>query len=667
MAPLKLTSIPRLELMAAVLGTEIAEALHAALAVPPPHVHFWTDSMNVICWLAADSRSLHTFVGTRIARIQEIAGVQNWRWVDTKNNPADIPSCGLTADKLVNNQLWMSGPPFLLGNKSEWPRPPEKTETKEMLVEVRKGAAFLLHHNTLPLADGYSPSDRDHPLLHSRMGGWSRLVRITAWCLRWRRRRTGPLASEELLAAENATIWNMQRTALARTVDDLLSVRVPSNRSALLHLRPALDEAGLLRLNSRLRYHNHIPAAERHPLIIPKDHPLTPLLVLHHHLQLLHAGANHTRSSLARRFWIIHGSTTVRKVISACLPCRRQKARPSTQEMAPIPLERLPELRPTPFQSCAIDAAGPFTLLKDGKTEKIYFVLFTCLTFRAVHLEPLLSMSASSFLMALDRFVARRGCPATVLSDNGTNFRAAHGQLRRLWKEAREVTQIWRKYEKIQWSFTPPYGPHFGGIYERLIAATKRTLYHIFPPKKAVSYEQFHTALVVTEGILNSRPLTYCSSEPDAPRPVAPADFLGAQPYSMLAPTKQDSRTAQTTWRQLQLLLDQLWHRLAIEIRPYLQTVTKWRKPQREFQPDDVVAFLDEDERGRWPLGRVLEVEQSKGDHKVRKLIIKVGSAVYRRPVSHVALLLPSEKTPLDSLPPGTDSSAAAPLSSAQN
>ncbi len=655
MAPLKLTSIPRLELMAAVLGTEIAEALHAALAIPVSQIQFWTDSMNVICWLAADSRSLHTFVGTRIAHIQEASDVRNWRWVDTKNNPADIPSRGLTAEKLLNNQLWLCGPPFLLKDKSEWPHPQEKTETKEVLAEVRKGAAFLLHHPTIPLTDGYSPSPADHPLLHLRSGGWMKLLRITAWCLRWRRRSRGGLSPEELQLAERATIWNMQRTALARTVDDLVSVRVPSNRSTLLHLRPALDEAGLLRLNSRLRYHDHIPVEERHPLIIPKDHPLTSLLILHAHLHLLHAGANHTRTSLAKKFWIVHGQTAIRKVISRCIQCRRQKAQPSTQEMAPLPLERLPDQRPIPFQASAIDAAGPFLILRGDNTEKVYFVLFTCLTFRAVHLEPLDSMSATSFLLALDRFVARRGCPATILSDNGTNFRAAHGQLRRLWKEAREATQIWRRYEKIKWSFTPPYGPHFGGIYERLIAATKRTLYHIFPPKKAVRSEHFHTALVVTEGILNSRPLTYFSSEPDAPRPVAPADFLGAQPYSSLAPVPRDSRTAQHTWRQLQILLDRLWRRLAVEIRPYLQTITKWRKPQREFQPDDVVAFLEEDERGLWPLGRVLEVEKSTQDHKVRKLIIKVGSAVYRRPVSHVALLLPSDQTLLEEAPlPGS-------------
>ena len=647
MAPLKLTSIPRLELMAATLGVEMAEALEEALQVSRKKIHFWSDSMNVICWLVADSRCLHVFVGTRVAKIQELTDTQRWHWVDTDNNPADIPSRGVTAGKLRDNKLWWNGPPFLLQGRTAWPTAPEKTESKEMIAELRKGAAFVLRADRPALIDHYIRSELDHPLIEQPMKGWTRIIRLTARCLRWKNKMKGDLTRKELEEAESRVIQNMQRTSLARTLEDVSLMRATSGKSSISQLRPSLDHAGILRVNLRLKNHRHIPFGERHPIIIPKDHPFTPLLIQATHKKLLHAGPQHTGTELSKKYWIIKGQATIRAVTSKCIACRRQRARPSTQIMAPLPEERLPQDRPIPFAATAVDAAGPFLVEEHGKgTAKRYFILFTCTSIRAIHIEPVEAMSAASFLLAFERFTSRRGRPRTILSDNGTNFRAAHGQLRKLWKEAKQGIND-STDEPIEWSFTPPYGPHFGGIYERMIGAVKKSLYHIFPPRKATKPEFFHTALTVTEGIINSRPLTYLSADSEALRPLSPADFLGSAPYRSLSERPQGGWEASSTWRALQSTLDRLWKRLELEMRPYLQQVSKWRKPERDFRPGDVVAFMEEDRRGVWPLGRILEVEKSKKDGHVRRVVVRVGAAAYKRPIERIALLLPSSDTKL--------------------
>ena len=95
----------------------------------------------------------------------------------------------------------------------------------------------------------------------------------------------------------------------------------------------------------------------------------------------------------------------------------------------------LPEARfasTDPFCNVGIDYFGPIVTRVDRRTEKRYCLLVTCLSKRDVHLELSTLLSTDSFLLAFQRFVARRGRPALVFSDNGTNFRRGEAELRRL-------------------------------------------------------------------------------------------------------------------------------------------------------------------------------------------------------------------------------------------
>ena len=119
LAPLKVTTIPRLELTAATVSVQLNKILTKELQIPIDEVTFWTDSMTVIRYITNESKRFHTYVANRVAFIREESSVSQWRYIDSKSNPANEASRGVTADVLVRNGHWLKGLVFLLTTKSE--------------------------------------------------------------------------------------------------------------------------------------------------------------------------------------------------------------------------------------------------------------------------------------------------------------------------------------------------------------------------------------------------------------------------------------------------------------------------------------------------------------------------------------------------------------------
>ncbi|GBP03522.1 hypothetical protein EVAR_101853_1 [Eumeta japonica] len=133
---------------------------------------------------------------------------------------------------------------------------------------------------------------------------------------------------------------------------------------------------------------------------------------------------------ICEKFWITKLRPTVRKVAKACRLCQIRHARPITPKMADLPEGRL-AFRQKPFTHTGVDYFGPMEVTVGRRREKRWAALFTCLTTRAVHMEIASSLSADSMIMALRRYMARRGQPDTLYSDHGTNFAVAAAELAR--------------------------------------------------------------------------------------------------------------------------------------------------------------------------------------------------------------------------------------------
>ena len=127
--------------------------------------------------------------------------------------------------------------------------------------------------------------------------------------------------------------------------------------------------------------------------------------------------------------------------------------------------------------------------------------------------------------MGVERFIARRGTPKTILSDNGTNFVGAQ-------KELLSCVQNWNKvapavfvHKGVKWKFNPPSAPHHGGAWERLVRSVKRVLYDILGSRR-LTEEVLGTTLCLVEQLLNARPITPVSSDPHDLEALTPNHFI---------------------------------------------------------------------------------------------------------------------------------------------
>lgn len=112
-APLLTTSIPRLELMAAVLELRMTDSISRVLNVTTDQATLWSDSTNVLGWIRGRSHSFKPFVANRVGEIQTVTDPQKWRHVPTNNYPPDLLTRGFELSELAKNERWHNGPDFL--------------------------------------------------------------------------------------------------------------------------------------------------------------------------------------------------------------------------------------------------------------------------------------------------------------------------------------------------------------------------------------------------------------------------------------------------------------------------------------------------------------------------------------------------------------------------
>ncbi|KAL7834746.1 hypothetical protein SRHO_G00289930 [Serrasalmus rhombeus] len=209
-----------------------------------------------------------------------------------------------------------------------------------------------------------------------------------------------------------------------------------------------------------------------------------------------------------------NSNSACRKVISECTECRRFQGNMGQQKMADLPEERVVPDLPA-FANVGVDYFGPVEVKKGQGRVKRYGVLFTCVASRAVHLEVAYALDNDSCINAIGRFTCRRGQISHLISDNGTNFIGAE-------RELREAVSNLDHFVKEHagsccgptWSFNPPAGTHYGGVWERLIRLVKRVLASTLR-LQTLDDEGFHTVLCEIEAILNSRPITKASDVDD--------------------------------------------------------------------------------------------------------------------------------------------------------
>ncbi|CAG9135326.1 unnamed protein product [Plutella xylostella] len=227
---------------------------------------------------------------------------------------------------------------------------------------------------------------------------------------------------------------------------------------------------------------------------------------------------------------------------------------------------------------------------------------------KAVHLELVTELTKEAYLSAMSRFVARRGLPHSIMSDQAKCFIAADKEIQSFLQNSNLESDLAQL--NIKFLFTPAYSPHFNGITE---AAVKSTKYHLRRILKEVhfTYEEMYTYLTQIEAILNSRPITPLSSSPLDLSALTPSHFLIGRSLTSASspqiPDVQLNKLSQLNrFDRIQTARQHFWLRFSQEYVTQLQQRNKWKRDSGTLKPGTLVLIKDRTQPPlAWPLGRI--------------------------------------------------------------
>ncbi|XP_062541341.1 uncharacterized protein LOC134209372 [Armigeres subalbatus] len=650
-APLRGQSIPRLELCAALLGSQLADTLRRETDfVESPT--FWVDSSIVLHWLKSQSNVWKVFVSNRIAEIQRLTNGSKWRHVPSELNPADRISRGMMASQISKDDLWWHGPSFLKDPVDSWPECVVSTPDAHHLQQE----ACPVHSMHSTIVDS---------TIFDRFSDLAKLVRVVARCYRFfnnaklprNDRIDGTLNPEEgehalkiLVRQAQLDNFPMEVRHYSRIQGAQAATVLPMSKSPLKDLKLFMDQFGLLRLCGRLA-NMKTCFDTRFPILLPADHRLSWLIARSCHIRTLHGGPTLTLATIRQRFWPVRGRQLARKVVRQCVTCFRCQPRLAQQIMAPLPSVRVSPARP--FIHSGMDYCGPFfvrPLSGRGASVKVYVGLFVCLVVKAVHLEVVADLSSVACINAVKRFVARRGRVLELHCDNATAFVGADRELRTMRDEFRRQFRSidWENFcleSGIKFRFIPARSPHFGGIWEAGIKSFKHHFRRIMG-NRSFSVDQLQTVVAQIESVLNSRPLSPLTDSPDDCTALTPGHFLVGEPLVAIPePDLIDINPNRLSrLQEMQKSVQDLWRCWQRDYVSQLQQRAKWKQPQSDVRAGQLVLVKQANVPPfQWPLGRIVDTVVGK-DGRVRVVIVKTVSGQYKRAVTEIAVL-PAEST----------------------
>ena len=641
-APLKQLTLPRLELMAALIAIRLTCFVQKAIPLHDSPVYIWSDSQIVLHWLKTQ-KQLPVFVRNRINEIRSQLPTATWQYCPTRQNPADLLTRGITTQALMSSTLWQQGPTWLT-TPQQWPS--SQLPPLPLLVLAAAVASEFVPSERAPLDLGL------HCIISiDRYGSLNKLLSVTTHVFRFvenlrvppQQRKGGLIMAEEFHRVNLQWVKDTQQAVYWKEINNLqLIVKQPKTPRVTLvrQLRLFLDADGLLRCGGHI--HNApVSEATKFPYLLPSKHLLSRLIILDIHVRICHSGTTATVTALRQSYWIPAARQYIKSILCHCVTCRKVTGRPYLAPDPP-PLPRLRTQDVHPFTFTGVDFTGALYVRQGTEEVKVYLCLFTCATTRAVHLEIVQDLTAEMFLLAFRKFAGRRSLPTIMISDNGSTYLSAANQLRSLM----ELSEVKEELGKrgVSWRFIPKKAPWHGGFWEGLIGLTKTAIKKVLG-RRYVSLSTLETIIVEIEAMLNDRPLTFVSSEYGDPEPLTPAHLLHGRRITCLPhqavelneltdPSYGEAAQVRKRAKLQAAVLNDFQKRWCHE---YLTSLRDYHKAsgnnQQSVKKGDVVVVHNDIPRTTWKMA-VIEDLIMGGDGLVRAATIRTSTGTTNRPIT---------------------------------
>ena len=361
----------------------------------------------------------------------------------------------------------MEGPPWLEDSETKWPPTIDELEqTPESLTEVKK-------NTTVMVADVREECSIANVIDVNRYSSFTKLARVTAWVSRFVSNTRAQRNKQEKLTGQ-LEVSEVNRAEIQWIKVAQSELRTQGNFKQLVKELDLKEEAGIYRCRGRL-VHSGLDVEAKTPIVLPKEHRVTNLLIERCHERVLHSGLRATLAEIRAKYWIPRGRQVVKMLLGRCVVCRRTAGKAyRTPQEAPLPSFRVQDA--PPFSKVGVDFAGPLYVKCSGTSEmsKAYIALFSCCVTRAVHLELVEELSAPVFRLCLRRFTARRGVPTLIVSDNATTFVATAKAVKKLFSHPEIRAEL--DNMKIEWRLNLARAPWWGGFFERMVGVMKQCL-----------------------------------------------------------------------------------------------------------------------------------------------------------------------------------------------
>ena len=640
---MKITEMPRLELLAAALAARICNSIVNILLDIKLTRHFWCDSEVVLRWITNPNQKLLKYAIGPVVEILKFTDRCEWKYVPTNLNVADLCTKMKKIDFSLDMDIWMHGPAFIRMSEIYWPKAPEKPTSDDYLMinNIYEKELMYSTHKLPPIDCPIASDDAIDRLSISIRCKWLKLRRAIARALKLHmdafiplvqtlqfskvnkskqlRKMGGDLnylSADDLERAEQFIYRKIQRDEFPEEYAALKAGKLIKN-AYMIALNVFMDPEGIIRINSRANLNRESFSQQFAPLL-PRKNPYVTVLLAYHHYKFNHVATEAQIAEIRSLVWISQLKTEMTSIKKHCNWCNIKKAFPYRPKMSPLPIDRInPQLKP--FEITGVDVLGPLRPTVNGNIKKIYILIFVCTLTRYVHLHLLDSLESLRVLEAIVMFWTAYGPVRKFISDNGTNFKRSAKTIRedeeRAKFFARHQPEIGTKLAELyrtEWQFIAVHAPWFGGMYERLIKEVKRSLAGTLDRRK-INRMELNIAVHEAAHRINCRPLTDNSLDAEDGEVLTPHHLAkNRSGWPILPGIHKNTYSVapeRLIYRRGRMIADEIMRKFTAYYLPILTKRSKWHTNETPAKVGDLVLVIEPNKtRKQWERARIIKI-----------------------------------------------------------